>query len=50
MAPKGKSADKGGKGGEPKGKGKGKAESEDKAGGAKVKGAQQIDVRHILVR
>jgi len=48
MAPKGKAADKGGKGGEAKGKGKGKAETEDKAGGTKVKGAQQINVRHIL--
>jgi len=44
MAPKGKggekSADKGGK------KGKGKADAEEKGG--KVKGAQQINVRHIL--
>ncbi|KAG9237283.1 peptidyl-prolyl cis-trans isomerase pin4 [Amylocarpus encephaloides] len=38
MAPKGKGAEKG--------KGKGKAETEDK--GTKVKGAQQINVRHIL--
>jgi hypothetical protein len=45
MSPKGKVADKGGAG---KGKGKGKADDkEEKAG--KVKGAQQINVRHILV-
>ncbi len=47
MPPKGKAGDKGGaaKGG----KGKGKAEEkEEKAG--KVKGAQQINVRHILVQ
>ncbi len=37
-----KGADKGGA------KGKGKADAEDKGG--KVKGAQQINVRHILVR
>ncbi|KUJ19823.1 FKBP-like protein [Mollisia scopiformis] len=45
MPPKGKAGDKGGaaKGG--KGKGKGE-EKEDKGG--KVKGAQQINVRHIL--
>jgi hypothetical protein len=45
MAPKGKAADKGGAA---KGKGKGKAEEEEKGG--KVKGAQFINVRHILVR
>ncbi len=47
MPPKGKAADKGGaaKG---KGKGKGKAEEKEEKGG-KVKGAQQINVRHILV-
>jgi NIMA-interacting peptidyl-prolyl cis-trans isomerase 4 len=49
MAPKGKTAEKGGaeKGGAAKGKGKGKADEEEKGG--KVKGAQQINVRHILV-
>lgn len=46
MAPKGK--DKGGAG---KGKGKGgKAEEAEEKGAGKVKGAQQINVRHILVR
>lgn len=45
MAPKGKAADKGGAA---KGKGKGKADADEKGG--KVKGAQQINVRHILVR
>jgi len=45
MAPRGKAADKGGAS---KGKGKGKADAEDKGG--KIKGAQQINVRHILVR
>jgi hypothetical protein len=45
MAPKGKGADKGASA---KGKGKGKANAEEKGG--KVKGAQQINVRHILVR
>lgn len=46
MAPKGKAGDKGSaaKGG----KGKGKAEEKEEKGG-KVKGAQQINVRHILV-
>jgi NIMA-interacting peptidyl-prolyl cis-trans isomerase 4 len=44
MAPKGKAADKGGAA---KGKGKGKADEEEKGG--KVKGAQFINVRHILV-
>lgn len=46
MAPKGKAADKGAaaKGG----KGKGKTEDKEDKGG-KVKGAQQINVRHILV-
>ena len=46
MAPKGKAADKGGVA---KGKGKGKADAGEEKGG-KVKGAQQINVRHILVR
>jgi len=46
MAPKGKATDKGGSAA--KGKGKGKAEEKDDKGG-KVKGAQQINVRHILV-
>jgi NIMA-interacting peptidyl-prolyl cis-trans isomerase 4 len=41
-----KSNDKGGAAA--KGKGKGKADGEEKAG--KVKGAQSINVRHILVR
>jgi hypothetical protein len=45
MAPKGKAAEKGSSA---KGKGKGKADAEEKGG--KVKGAQQINVRHILVR
>jgi NIMA-interacting peptidyl-prolyl cis-trans isomerase 4 len=45
MPPKGKGADKGGAS---KGKGKGKAEEKEEKGG-KVKGAQQINVRHILV-
>ena len=40
MAPKNKS------GGDKKGKGKA---VEEKSGGGKVKGAQQINVRHILV-
>jgi hypothetical protein len=44
MPAKGKAADKGAAA---KGKGKGKADEEEK--GAKVKGAQQINVRHILV-
>lgn len=56
MAPKGKGAEKGGaskgkaaeKGSAAKGKGKGKTDTEEKGG--KVKGAQQINVRHILVR
>ncbi|KAN0103272.1 FKBP-like protein [Hyaloscypha variabilis] len=50
MPPKGKGADKGksaDKGGAGKGKGKGKAEDKEEKGG-KVKGAQQINVRHIL--
>jgi len=46
MAPKGKAADKSAEKGAAKGKGKGKADPEDKGG--KVKGAQQINVRHIL--
>lgn len=45
MAPKGKSADKSGA----KGKGKAKGDAAEEKGG-KVKGAQQINVRHILVR
>ncbi|RDL32111.1 putative Peptidyl-prolyl cis-trans isomerase pin4 [Venustampulla echinocandica] len=45
MAPKNKGADKGAAA-KDKGKGKGKAEPEEKGG--KVKGAQQINVRHIL--
>lgn len=48
MAPKGKAAatgkDKG------KGKGKGKEDTSTEEKGGKVKGAQQINVRHILVR
>ncbi len=40
MAPKSKGGDKG--------KGKDKAETSDKAGGGKQKGAQSINVRHIL--
>jgi len=44
MAPKGKSGEKGGAA---KGKGKGKPEAEEKGG--KVKPAQQVNVRHILV-
>ena len=44
MAPKG-----GTKGGKASG-GKGKPAEDDKKGAGKVKGAQQIDVRHILVR
>lgn len=47
MAPKGKAAEKGGAAAKGKG-GKGKADTDDKGG--KVKGAQQINVRHILVR
>ena len=43
MAPKG-----GAKGGKAVG-GKGKPSEDDKKGAGKVKGAQQIDVRHILV-
>ncbi|KFY16947.1 hypothetical protein V492_01001 [Pseudogymnoascus sp. VKM F-4246] len=48
MAPKGK--DKAAAGGAGKGKGKGKdaSKTDDDKGGAKVKGAQQINVRHIL--
>ncbi|KFY32790.1 hypothetical protein V495_08726 [Pseudogymnoascus sp. VKM F-4514 (FW-929)] len=48
MAPKGKDKAAGGAG---KGKGKGKDASkadDDKGGASKVKGAQQINVRHIL--
>ncbi|KAL3427081.1 peptidyl-prolyl cis-trans isomerase PIN4 [Phlyctema vagabunda] len=44
MAPMGKAADKGGAA---KGKGKGKGDAGDEKGG-KVKGAQSINVRHIL--
>lgn len=47
MAPKGK-ADK--SAGKDKGKGKGKGgDGEEKEKGGKVKGAQQVNVRHILV-
>lgn len=46
MAPKGKATDKGGAAKASKGKGK-TEQKEDKGG--KVKGAQQINVRHILV-
>lgn len=48
MAPKGK--DKAAAGGAGKGKAKGKdaSKTDDDKGGAKVKGAQQINVRHIL--
>jgi NIMA-interacting peptidyl-prolyl cis-trans isomerase 4 len=46
MAPKGKGGDKAGAA---KGKGKGKADAGEEKGG-KIKGAQQINVRHILVR
>ena len=53
MAPKGKDKTAGGPGAA-KGKGKGKDSKDSKAdeagGGSKVKGAQQINVRHILVR
>lgn len=47
---KGKTTDKGNdkSGAAAKGKAKGKADGEEKAG--KVKGAQSINVRHILVR
>jgi NIMA-interacting peptidyl-prolyl cis-trans isomerase 4 len=45
MAPKGKAADKGAAA---KGKGKGKADEKEEKGG-KVKGAQFVNVRHILV-
>jgi NIMA-interacting peptidyl-prolyl cis-trans isomerase 4 len=45
MAPKGKATEKGAAA---KGKGKGKADEKEEKGG-KVKGAQQINVRHILV-
>ncbi|CAG8976146.1 hypothetical protein HYALB_00010015 [Hymenoscyphus albidus] len=44
MAPKNKGSDKGAA--KEKGKAKGKAETEEKS--TKVKGAQQINVRHIL--
>lgn len=47
MAPKGKAADKGAAVKDKGGKGKGKGDAEEKGG--KVKGAQQINVRHILV-
>lgn len=46
MAPKGKASEK--NAAAAKNKGKGKAVAEEKGGG-KVKGAQQINVRHILV-
>ncbi|CZT07604.1 probable Peptidyl-prolyl cis-trans isomerase pin4 [Rhynchosporium graminicola] len=49
MPPKGKSGDKGGAAAKGKGKGKATAEEkEEKAGSAKVKGAQFVNVRHIL--
>jgi len=44
MAPKGKSGEKGGAA---KAKGKGKPDADEKGG--KVKPAQQVNVRHILV-
>lgn len=47
MAPKGKAADKKAADKGAAAKGKGKPAADDKAG--KVKGAQQINVRHILV-
>lgn len=46
MAPKGKDGGKSASGG--KGKGKGK-EEESSSGGGKLKAAQSINVRHILV-
>jgi hypothetical protein len=46
MAPKGKGAEKGAAA---KGKGKAKGEEKKEEGG-KVKGAQFVNVRHILVR
>lgn len=49
MAPKGKDKTGGGAGaGKGKGKGKDASKADDDKGGAKVKGAQQINVRHIL--
>ena len=39
----------GDKGGASKGKGKGKADTGEEKSAGKVKGAQQINVRHILV-
>jgi len=48
MAPKGKAAAAGKDRGKGKGKGKDGTSTEEKGG--KVKGAQQINVRHILVR
>ncbi|KFY59111.1 hypothetical protein V496_05842 [Pseudogymnoascus sp. VKM F-4515 (FW-2607)] len=49
MAPKGKDKTAGGAGaGKGKGKGKDASKADDDKGGAKVKGAQQINVRHIL--
>lgn len=47
MPPKGKGGDKGGAS---KGKGKGKPADEKEEKGGKVKGAQFVNVRHILVR
>ncbi len=41
--------DSGGKGAGGKGKGKGGGDKDDKSDSSKVKGAQQINVRHILV-
>lgn len=46
MPPKGKGGDKGGAA---KGKGKGKPAEEKEEKGGKVKGAQFVNVRHILV-
>lgn len=49
MAPKGKDKTASGAGaGKGKGKGKDASKADDDKGGAKVKGAQQINVRHIL--
>ncbi|ELR09008.1 Peptidyl-prolyl cis-trans isomerase pin4 [Pseudogymnoascus destructans] len=48
MAPKGKDKTAAGGAGKGKGKGKDASKADDDKGGAKVKGAQQINVRHIL--
>lgn len=50
MAPKGKATDKNAGKDKGKGRGKGDAAEEGKGAGGKVKGAQTINVRHILVR